>query len=221
MTPDELSRMDSSQEIVFMQNQRPMLDSKYRYENHPLYQQTGDAKPENKFHYNQMPAYEVNKAMNINSLLKAQAEASRITEVTNAKSAEKEVIKGNLLEVFNQMTFDADMMRKAKSDIINESVEKVMDTYNAPLSIVKVKSVQPRELYEIASTVATMSGKADVLILSEVKGAPLVGCGVGNHCEKLGSEYLLAREPLGEKACYIALNERAFESYQADVLSHF
>ena len=83
MTPDELGRMEPDTEIVFTMNMRPVLDKKYKYENHIRYKETADYDESKAFLYRKMEIYNNAKPVNINSLLKAKAEVARIRAKRN------------------------------------------------------------------------------------------------------------------------------------------
>ena len=120
MTGDELARMDAGKEIVYIQNQRPMLDDKYKYDQHPLFKQTGDYDKGRMFLYNQMPAYDNTRPMNINSLLRAKAEAMRITsqnEVTDPDKTDNCKLSGGIDAAYNQILLD----RKTEAKALTES----------------------------------------------------------------------------------------------------
>lgn len=58
LTTSELGRLPPDECVVFTQNQRPVKDKKYRYENHPYYPQTADADNSLGYRYNTMPVFD-------------------------------------------------------------------------------------------------------------------------------------------------------------------
>ena len=66
---DEMARLDPKECIVFTQSLRPVLDKKFKYETHRLYDQTADADPSRAFLYSKNPAFNTRKQLSVSSLL--------------------------------------------------------------------------------------------------------------------------------------------------------
>ena len=224
LTSDEMARLDSNKEIIFMQNQRPVLDSKFIYEKHSLYKQTGDADEKNMFLYNKMSEYDNSRLMNIDSMIKAQMEAARIEaeqNISNRKKTEQLNFKSNVFQAYQEIVPSPNEKQKAHARIINESVEKVLENYYDPIVMLTVSGVPPQELYGLSRAISIMAGKSPIILVSDIESDILVGCAYGDVeiLDMVKSDYLANIEPFQKNACHFLIRPQTFEQYKEEILS--
>ena len=100
------------------------------------------------FLYNQMPAYDNTRPMNINSLLRAKAEATRITsqyEVTDPDKTDNCKLSGGIDEAYNQILLDRKTEAKAFDKALNEGIELAMAEPSGVPACIKLTGVQSKK----------------------------------------------------------------------------
>ena len=230
MQADELGRMDSSLSIVFTQNHRPVQDKKYQYENHPHYEETGDYNEENNYQYNKMALFNTNRPFSINSLLKAKSEASRIRSeqvIEEPKPLNKEVIPGDILKVYNEISIDKKVEAKAKFDAMQNAVNLVMQCKSDPIPIIKLENVIPRNLIDIASSVSIRTHRTPLIVFTELENKKeLFGIGIDRDkdglLEAAANDYVLSAKPHenSDFSMYL-VNRNAFDSFAEETNRRF
>lgn len=171
MTPDELGRMPSDECIVFTQNKRPVRDKKYIYENHPYYDQTADADPENAFRYNKLSAYDNTKAGNISSLIKAASEAARFRQMQQKKklgSLDDKRVSGDMRQEFDRYSMGERDDKAAYKERVNDVLQRFIDMRRDPFCIVKVENVPFRMMRKMAEEIMARTKCKKLLLFSEV-----------------------------------------------------
>lgn len=222
MTGDELARMDAGKEIVYIQNQRPMLDDKYKYDQHPLFKQTGDYDKERMFLYNQMPAYDNTRPMNINSLLRAKAEATRITsraEVTDPDKTDNRKLAGGIDEAYNRILLDRKMEAKAFDKALNEGIELAMAEPTGVPACIKLTGVQSKRLPEMAKQIAAITQKRQLVIFTDLGSKDMLGVAIADDLSKIKSPYILAtdRVTTDEDVYLLAIKSRVYQMYKEEL----
>ena len=225
MMGDEMARMDAKKEIVFVQNQRPMLDDKYKYENHPLYKLTGDGDPGQMFLYNQMPAYDNTRPLNINSLLRARAEAARVTsknDVTDPEKAEDTKLRSGIEEAYNQMVIEKKADAKAFDFALNMGIREAMSEPGAAACIV-LKGIQTKRLPELASQISQITQKCPLAVFSDLGTDNMVGAAVTgpDGLGALQDDRLVAFDRLSDDSniYMLAIRSRAYSEYKYAVMA--
>lgn len=97
MTPDEIGVMPPDECIVFTQNLRPVRDKKYKLEDHPYFEQTGDKSPDNNFSYMEISAFDNSNSCKFESILVARSEIKKYRAGNTGKmeaASECKVCKG-------------------------------------------------------------------------------------------------------------------------------
>lgn len=219
MTSDELARMSASKEIIFIQNQRPMLDDKYKYEQHPLYKLTGDGDKSRVFLYNQMPAYDNTRPMNIYSLLRAKAEASRITskaEVTDPDKIESRRLAGGIDEAYNRLLLDRKTEAKAFDKALNEGIELAMSEPVGTPACIKLTGVQSKKLPEMVKQISAITQKRPLVIFTDLGGDEMLGAAVADNVTNIKNDYTLATDRVAdnEDIYLLAIKSRVYQMYK-------
>ena len=222
MTPDELGRMDSMMEIVFTQNQRPIMDKKYAYEKHPLYELTGDAHDENAFLYNQMPEFDNTKTQHFSCLLKARAEAAKIrkqSNVTDSKNTKELIFPSDKNEAFDKIIFDRKQLAKIKSDAVSKITTMLMKNFKQPFPIIKLENIQTQVLMEVAEIVAVQTQKEPCILFSDIKGKKMTGVLYGKNinCQDYDQGFFLRKVKHNDNLWVVSINTNAFELYQETI----
>ena len=222
MTPDELGRMDSMMEIVFTQNQRPIMDKKYAYEKHPLYELTGDAHDENAFLYNQMPEFDNTKTQHFSCLLKARAEAAKIrkqSNVTDSKNTKELIFPSDKNEAFDKIIFDRKQLAKIKSDAVSKITTMLMKNFKQPFPIIKLENIQTQVLMEVAEIVAVQTQKEPFILFSDIKGKKMTGVLYGKNinCQDYDQGFFLRKVKHNDNLWVVSINTNAFELYQETI----
>lgn len=182
MTPDELGRMDPMMEVVFMQNQRPIMDRKYRYEKHPLYEYTGDASDDNLFLYQSMSEFNTSQAKVFSCTLKAFSEIlkyHKTQEVTKSQNTDSVVIQISQNEAFDKIVLD----REERASILNQTITKLSSELiktKEHCPVIVLKSVQTAILMEAAEAVAIQTGKMPFVLFSDMGSDILNGVFYGS-----------------------------------------
>lgn len=222
MTGDELARMSASKEIVFIQNQRPVLDDKYKYERHPLYNFTGDNDKDRMFLYNQMPAYDNTRPMNINSLLRAKAEASRVaarSEVTEPDKTDNRKLMGGIDEAYNRILLDRKTEAKAFDKALNEGIELAMaEPSGAPVCI-KLTGVQSKKLPEMVKQVSAITQKRPLVIFTDLGADEMLGAAIADDESNIKNDYILAADKVAsdEDVYLLAIKSRVYQMYKEEL----
>lgn len=171
MTPDELGRMDPMMEIVFMQNQRPIMDYKYRYEKHPLYEYTGDAEEKNMFLYQNMSEFNTAQTQTFSCTLKAFSEILKYhksQEITKSQETDSVIIQKSKNEAFDKMILD----RKTESAILHKTISTIlselMNNTKVVCPVICFKCVQTGILIKAAETVAIQSSKSPFVMFNDI-----------------------------------------------------
>lgn len=184
MTPDELGRMDPMMEVVFMQNQRPIMDHKYKYEKHPLYSYTGDASDKNLFLYQSMSEFNTSQVQTFSCTLKAMSEIlkyQRKQQVTKSQETNHVVIQISKNEAFDKIILD----RKEHAAVLNKTIATVSSELikcpEEPCPILVLKNIQTGILMEAAEAVAIQTHKNSFLLFSDVNSDTLNGVFYGSE----------------------------------------
>ena len=219
MTPDELGRMDSKLEIVFTQNQRPIMDKKYEYEKHPLYGYTGDADKNNAFLYNQMAEFDNTKTQHFSCLLRARAEAAKIRkqeELSNAKKTKELVFPVVKNEAFDKIVFDRRQLAKIKADAISKATKQLIEKGTQYFPVLIIKDIQTSILLEIAETVAIQASKEPFLIFSDINAELMTGVLYGKNLElkKYDRGFFVKKIKHNDNLWVVAIKSNALELYQ-------
>lgn len=218
MTPDELARMPSDEEIVFSQGRRPYLDKKYQYETHPLYSKTGDADPRNAFLYKEILAYNNSKkGVNLDNLLKAQSEIAKYMEreaVTDSENTDDLRLQGSKEEAYNALQLAKKEAAQGRMHAIQSCLEQILETYSDPVSVTMLAGIQSKSLPDILGQAALQSGKDKVILLSDLGSDIMVGCSHGVPQEELEKDgYLVSVEPYEDYLLFI-IRSRAYEVFR-------
>lgn len=222
MTGDELARMDAGKEIVFIQNQRPMLDDKYKYDHHPLYRYTGDYDKDRMFLYNQMPAYDNTRPMNINSLLRAKAEAMRITsqnEVTDPDKTDNCKLSGGIDAAYNQILLDRKTEAKAFDRVLNYGIELAMAEPLGVPACIKLTGVQSKRLPEMAKQIAAITHRRPLVVFTDIGSKDMLGAAVTDDLSSIKNEYTLATDKVAddEDIYLLAIKACVYEMYREEL----
>lgn len=222
MTGDELARMSASKEIVFIQNQRPMLDDKYKYEKHPLYNLTGDNDKDRMFLYNQMPAYDNTRPMNINSLLRAKAEATRVTarvEVSDPDKTDNRKLTGGIDEAYNRILLDRKTEAKAFDKALNEGIELAMSEPAGIPACIKLTGVQSKKLPEMVKQISAITQKRPLVIFTDLGADEMLGAAIADDVSNIKNDYTLATDRVAddEDIYLLAIKSRVYQMYKEDL----
>lgn len=171
MTPDELGRLPADECIVFTQNRRPVRDKKYKYEQHPYYDQTADADPDLAFKYNQLSAYDNSKAGKISSLIKAASEAARYRRIEEKKKLEeldKKKVSGDMRQEVDRYSLGERAEKAAYKERVNDVLQRFVDLKREPFNIIKVENVPFRMMRKMVEELMARTKSQKVLLFSEM-----------------------------------------------------
>lgn len=132
LKPDELGRLDPKKCITFTQNLRPVLDDKYKYEQHPYYSQTGDADPKNNFSYI-VSAFDNFNVGKYENMIAARTELRkyRQTQAMKPENAKNKKVKisQNKDELFNSIEYSPEEKKKVlmhyETALINDATKSI------------------------------------------------------------------------------------------------
>ena len=232
MTPDELGRMDSKECIVFTQNMRPVYDAKYRYERHPRYDLTADADNSRGFQYNTMSIYDNTRPVSLNSIIKAKQEAARFRRTlddpnksggtTDPKSAEKEIMEGDLNSNVNKFEADEKIEEMTYSYYANQCLEAAADC-KSKICVIKLDHVPCKHLQKLVAQTSAMLGLSQLIIFTDVhsKDNLIVGLALdkrnsGQLFEALESPYLKYKSVSGNMMTMV-INGNTYDKYISQI----
>lgn len=223
MTPDELSRMDAKNEIVFIQGLRPVLDQKYHYEEHPMYPLTSDADVSRAFIYKGISAYDNSKlGISLDNLLKAQAEITKYVEegnITASKSTDEIRLKGDLNEAYNSIILEKKAAAVGRMHAIQNAVEEITSTYASPVSVVKLNGIQAKALPDILIQASIQSGKDKVVLFSDLHGENMVGAAVGVTVgEMQQNPYVINPQDCNGEAVMFLIRSNAYDMFRESLM---
>lgn len=125
MTAEEIGRLPNNECLIFTRGERPIRDLKYKYENHPMYQEAceGTGSHGELFKYNEIVAYNNARPVNIANMLKAKAEAARYYEqeiVTDPISTDDIPAEGGIEKQCDNLKGSEEEEKQALARIIGE-----------------------------------------------------------------------------------------------------
>ena len=183
MTPEELSRLPKEKCIVYTQNMRPVLDLKYKYEDHPYYEQTADAHKENGFEYNKLSIYDNSKIGNYMNIFVAMHEAARI-------SKKEEKSDNNKKDGYdpNEIELSDKMVERIYKRFTIECQTKAYDYCDDEVCIIEVSPIPTKYLKTLAENTQKAFQLKRVLVctpvsLKNIDGEGLFGMGIDNGDE--------------------------------------
>lgn len=229
MTAEELGRLNPMTCVVFTQNYRALLDKKYDYVKHPLYEQTGDAHPENAYLYQEMPIYDNSSTMDIESLLKAEMEVTRMRSqeiVTDPLDASELVLGQNIQEEFDNLGLDKAKEQEAFFEIYEDAFAEAVSS-TADVVVLSVKGLQTNRMLQLVSTLQINVDKP-VIIFSDLtleEGDVLAGVAEGDDIDLLydavDNDYILSAEKEANGTIMLQLNKRNYERFITEVNSRY
>lgn len=224
LTIDEMARLDPKNCIVFTQSMRPVLDKKYKYESHRLYDETADADPLKAFLFKQNPMYNTRKQLSVSSLLMAQSEHAKMEAQKNV--SQREDIKNfklnmNINAAYNKLVLDKKEAAQAEYHWLDEGIDMAMREASSPVFIGKMKGIQLKTLAGIARQMSLSIGKP-VILFSDLKSDSMAGVGV--DIEQIGlynasdNDYIKNIMEHDKETFLIALMTKAFDGFKEEVL---
>lgn len=171
MTAEELRRLPPDECIVITSSLRPVRDKKYVYEDHPYYDQTGDADEALKFQFQNMSVFNNSKIGAIESLIRAKAEIVRIRD--KGKQAARTVnlddvpLTESVTEGLNNAELDPETEKKVLRAAAEEAIQKGASCGSDPVCMVVVSDIPARFLPQVAAMVSARLLNPSVVVFSD------------------------------------------------------
>lgn len=221
---DEMARLDPKECIVFTQSLRPVLDKKFKYETHRLYDQTADADPSRAFLYSKNPAFNTRKQLSVSSLLMAQSEHAKL-EASKNVSVSQDIkdfkINMNINAAYNQLVLDKKEAAQAEYQWLNEGIEMAMREANSPVFVGVMQGVQLKTVAKLARQISISIGKP-VILFSDLKSDSMAGVGVDINKNGLykasDNDYIKNIMAHDDETFLVAIMTKAFEGFKDEVL---
>ncbi len=217
MTPDELGRMHPMMEIVFMQNQRPIMDRKYQYNKHPLYEFTGDASDENLFLYRTMSEYDRTKKIHTDQYTrKAFSETIKLRnkEISKPKKTDQLIINTSKNEAVDKILLEEKRHADILYKIISNIREKlIFSTKTCP--VIVLENIQTGIMIEAATAIGLELNKEPFVLVSDVESDSVSGVFYGNKedFENYSLDYVLKYEKHNDAVYAFLMKKKAIEQY--------
>ena len=168
MTPEELQRMKFDECIIFNRTKRAIFARKFVYENHPLFEQTADANPDNAFLYTKISAFDNTRIPGIGNLILGFKEAARAEEqdlCTDFSHLEREETDKTPSEYMDGMCVGEGLEGKAIIDATRECI-KLVENDHTPLPIVYMENVKKSTQEQIVRQTYVMCGEPVMLFIN-------------------------------------------------------
>lgn len=202
LTAEEMGRLPSQECIVFTQHMRPVRDKKYKYENHPYYDQTADKDDKLGFKYQDLSIYDNSRTGLVESIILAQKERARFHERTQKYAKQVDPSKVALdknkhpVEAMSNQHLDEEQKARIVRAAIEEAVIRGSACKDDNLCIIVVEDLDLESLTKIVKPVSVRLKKPDLVIFStcDPSNQSLIGIAVGRDPESLFN--ILNRKPI-------------------------
>ena len=214
---DELGRMDPDMCIVFTQNKRPVLDQKYRYEQHPRYDLTADCNNELGFKYADMSIYDNNR-FNIRNLLKAKSESARILKETIAselRDTKKTYVKESLSKSLDQFRLNESMENLSYLQLLTTCQLELKENSTFPIGFISLSSVSLNRMINLIEQLKTVD--KPVFLISTFKNETDVICVAYDKTQELYpymKDSILTYYKLQNDICIVKYSKYRIEEYK-------
>lgn len=224
LTIDEMARLDPKNCIVFTQSLRPVLDKKYKYESHRLYEETADADPSKAFLFKKNPMFNTKRQLSVSSLLMAQSEHAKMEASKNISQTEdinNFKINMNINAAYNKLVFDKKEEAQAEYHWLNEGIDMAMREATFPVFIGIMQGIQLKTLAKIVRQIS-LSIRKPVILFSDLKSESMAGVGV--DIEHIGlyqasdNDYIKNIMAHDKETFLIAIMTKAFDGFKEEVL---
>lgn len=159
LTPAHLGRLPKDKCIIIRTGCSPIIDYKYDYIKHPLYEYTAEGKYGKSFQYNKMPIYDNTHGKSSGSLLKSISDAGAISQEEAISTlddmygfisglSEEDLEYGLTISGINEQAAD--------TAFTNELCRKIDRENQEPAAVIKIDAVAPHKLEEAAKRTAAI-----------------------------------------------------------------
>ncbi len=222
MMPDELANMSPDECIVFTQNFKPVRDLKYKYENHPYFDQTGDFNSANNFSYSKVSAYDNSNSNKFSSLLVAQSEIMKYKKRAKPtfENADSKVINNNETpdEVLNNVKYTREEIDSIIRTYVTYYISKMYKEMNHNIPVLTAYNMPTKYLSRVYREVSRQIGLKNIILFSSIqsKKGIMLGC-VNNRLAEhvLNHESIIAKEKLNNGDWLFMIREADIPSYKA------